>query len=83
MRESYLSPKDVAERLNISVSAARARMAEMPGCVNVGQGKTQILRVPESGLEAWTDNRILVFRRSSGKIARKPLENRRKEERIS
>ena len=78
MKEPYLSAKDVAERLNISVSAARARMMEMPGCVNVGMGKTQILRVPESGLEAWRDNRILVIPRSSGKIARRPLENRRR-----
>lgn len=79
MREAYLSPKDVAERMNISVSAARARMMEMPGCVNVGQGKTLRLRVPESGLEAWRDNRIIVLPRSSGKIARRPLNNRRRE----
>lgn len=79
MRDPYLSPKEVAERLCISVSAARTRMAEMPGCVNIGQGKTLILRVPESGLEAWTDNRVVVITRRCTKIARKPLENRRRE----
>lgn len=73
MKERYLSPREVAERMSISVSAARARMPEMPGCVNVGGGKSQVLRVPESGLEAWQDNRVICIRKYDGKIARRPV----------
>ncbi len=70
-KERYLSPKEVGELLSISAGAARDRMREMPGCVNVGGGKYEILRVPESALEAWRDNRIIVFARASGKMARR------------
>jgi len=69
--ERMLSPKDVAARMNISVSAARARMEEMPGCINVGAGSSRVLRVPESGLEAWISNRMVTIRHSTGKIARR------------
>ncbi len=79
MKEKYLSPKDVAERMCISISAARARMAEMPGCVNVsGDGKNRILRVPESGLEAWQSNRMIVIPACSRKLARRPIGRQRR-----
>ena len=71
MKEIMLSPQAIAERLDISLQAARERMEEMPGCVNIGSGKTRLLRVPESGLEAWLSNRVVVITRSSGKIARR------------
>lgn len=69
--DRMLGPKQVAEVLDISVSTARARMAEMPGCINVGGRESQVLRVPESGLEAWISNRMVTIRHSTGKIARR------------
>ena len=67
-----LSPQAIAERLDISLQAARARMEEMPGCVDIGGGgRNRMLRVPESGLEAWLSNKVVVMGRSSGKIARR------------
>jgi len=69
--KKMLSPKDVAERMNISVSAARTRMREMPGCVNIGAGNSQILRVPESGLDAWISNRMIVIPRSNNRTLRR------------
>lgn len=80
MKDRYLKPCEVAEILGISVGAARAKMAEMPGCINVGSGGShRALRVPESGLEAWRDNRIICFTHSTGKIARRPIGRQRKE----
>ena len=79
MKEKYLTPKDVAEQMGISVGTARARMLEMPGCINIGSGnRNQILRVPESGLEAWQSNRVVLIPRSTGKIARRPIGRQRK-----
>ncbi len=71
MKERYLSAKEVAENMGISLSAARARMSEMPGCINVGEGKNRILRVPESGLETWQESRVVRPVMNSGKIARR------------
>jgi len=71
MKERYLGPKEVAEQLGIAVSTARARMQEMPGCVNVGGKSSQVLRVPESGLEAWISNRTVMMPRSSCRLARR------------
>lgn len=80
MKERYLKPSDVAEILGISVGTARAKMAEMPGCINVGGGTAhRALRVPESGLEAWRDNRVICITHSTGKIARRPIGRQRKE----
>ena len=76
-RELMLSPQVIAERLDISIQAARDRMAEMPGCVDIGAGKNRVLRVPESGLEAWQSNRVVMIPRSSGKIARRPIGRKR------
>jgi hypothetical protein len=70
-RELMLSPQAIAERLDISLQAARDRMAEMPGCVDIGAGKNRVLRVPESGLEAWLSNKVVVIGRSTGKLARR------------
>lgn len=70
-RELMLSPQAIAERLDISLQAARDRMAEMPGCVDIGAGKNRMLRVPESGLEAWLSNKVVVIGRSTGKLARR------------
>ena len=70
--ELMLSPQAIAERLDISLQAARARMEEMPGCVDIGGGgRNRMLRVPESGLDAWLSNKVVVMGRSSGKIARR------------
>ena len=77
MTERMLKPKDVAEIMGISVSTARVRMLEMPGCVNVGAGKSLVLRVPESGLEAWKDNRVIVVPKFDGHIARRPIGRQR------
>ncbi len=72
MKELMLSPQAIAERLDISLQAARERMEEMPGCVDIGRGeRNRVLRVPESGLEAWLSNRVVMITRSSGKIARR------------
>ena len=71
MKERFLSAKEVAENMGISLSAARTRMAEMPGCIDVGEGKNRILRVPESGLETWQANRVLRVIPNGGKIARR------------
>lgn len=76
--ERMLKPKDVAEIMGISLTAARKRMLEMPGCVNIGAGKSLILRVPESGLEAWKDNRIVVIQKFDGHIARRPIGRQRR-----
>ena len=73
MKERFLSPKEVAENMGISISAARSRMPEMPGCIDVGEGKNRILRVPESGLEMWQETRTIITQRSTGKIARRPI----------
>ena len=71
-KELMLSPQAISERLDISVQAARERMEEMPGCVDIGGGgKNRMLRVPESGLEAWLSNKVVMISRSSGKIARR------------
>ena len=70
-KRKYLSPKEVGEMLGLSPAAARDRMREMPGCVNVGSGKYEILRVPVGAVETWADNRILVMARHSGKMARR------------
>lgn len=80
MKERYLTPKDVAERMGISIGAARSRMMEMPGCIDVGSGggKYRTLRVPESGLEAWQSNRVVMIQRSTGKIARRPIGRQRR-----
>lgn len=69
--DRMMGPKEVSEQLGVSLSAARERMAEMPGCVNVGNGKYQILRVPESGLEAWLSNRVIALRPRDTRIARR------------
>jgi len=69
--ERMMTPKEVAEALAISESTARARMVEMPGCINMGTKKSMILRVPESGLEAWMSNRVVMLRPNTGKIARR------------
>ena len=66
-----LNPQDVAKRMNISVSAARERMEEMPGCIDIGKGKNRVLRVPESGLEAWTSNRVVCISRAMKKTPRR------------
>ncbi len=80
MREKYLRPCDVSEILGISVGTARVKMAEMPGCINVGGGGShRALRVPESGLAAWRDNRIICIAHSTGKIARRPIGRKRQE----
>ena len=80
MKEKYLRPCEVAEILGISVGTARVKMAEMPGCINVGGGDShRALRVPESGLEAWRDNRVICMTHSTGKIARRPIGRQRKE----
>jgi len=72
MKDLMLSPQAIAERLDISLQAARARMEEMPGCVDIGGGgRNRMLRVPESGLDAWLSNKVVVMGRSSGKIARR------------
>lgn len=72
MKEKYLGPKEVAELMGISIGTARVRMAEMPGCINVGGGgKNKVLRVPESGIEAWASNRVVVPQRISLKIPRR------------
>ena len=68
--DRMLGPKQVADLLGVSESTARERMADMPGCVNVGSGKYQILRVPESGLDAWMSNRVVTLR-PARKIARR------------
>ena len=70
-RELMLSPQAIAERLDISLQAARDRMAEMPGCVDIGAGKNRVLRVPESGLEAWTSNRVVCISRAMKKTPRR------------
>ena len=57
--------------MGISTGAARIRMREMAGCVNVGSGKNEILRVPESALETWADNRVIVMVRHDGRLARR------------
>ena len=70
--ERMLSPQMISEQLDISVQAARDRMEEMPGCVDIGGGgKNRMLRVPESGLEAWLSNKVIVISRSSGKLRRR------------
>ena len=69
--ERYLSPKEVGQIMGISAAAARVRMREMPGCLNIGSGKNEILRVPESALETWADNRVIVMARHDGKLARR------------
>ena len=71
MKERFLSTQEVAENIGISLSAARARMSEMPGCIDVGEGKNRILRVPESGLETWQENRAVHPVMNSGKMARR------------
>lgn len=69
--ERMLNPKQVAELLCVSESTARARMEEMPGCIDIGNGKSQILRVPESGLDAWMSNRVVTLRPAASRIARR------------
>jgi len=76
MAEKYLKPADVAEILGISLTMAREIMPKMAGCINVGRGRcNQSLRVPASGLHAWTDNRVICM--PKGKIARRPIGRRR------
>lgn len=69
--DKLLNPKQVAGRLGISEQTARVRMAEMPGCINVGSAVNRILRVPESGLEAWTSNRVVCMSRANMKTPRR------------
>ena len=72
MKDRYLKPKDVAEYLGISVGTARVIMPEMPGCIDVGGGgKNRALRVPESGIEAWKDSKIIFIHHSNGKLQRR------------
>lgn len=71
MKKAMLSPQAIAELLDISVAAARERMEDMPGCVDIGNGKSRVLRVPEEGLEAYLSNRVIMITRTSGKIARR------------
>ena len=49
--------KDVARILGCGTDTARARMAEMPGVVNVGSDGRRQLMVPEYGIEDWLRNR--------------------------
>ena len=69
--ENYLGPAQVAEILNVSTETARRLMPEMPGCVNLGRGKNRQLRVPESGLQDWLSNAVVVMPRATGKLARR------------
>ena len=66
-----LKPKDIAEMLSISEATARVRMREMPGCVNIGTNRNEILRVPESGFQDWLSNRVVALRPCNGKLARR------------
>ena len=76
--EKMLTPKDVADRMQISLQAARARMMEMPGCIDISSGgKNKILRVPESGLDDWKSNRTVVIPRASLKLERRPIGRQR------
>ena len=78
MKERLLKPSEVAEILGISKSAARDRMQDMPGCIDVGAGgPNRQLRVTPSALEAWMDNRVIAIQHSTGKIARRPVGRRR------
>ena len=54
--EQILRVKDVAELMGCSYDTARARMAEMPGVINVGSKKRRQLMVPADGLEDWLRN---------------------------
>lgn len=77
MKDRYLKPKEIAAYLNISVSTARAIMPQMPGCIDLGgEEKNRCLRVPESGVIAWKDNRIICITHHNGKIARRPIRRR-------
>jgi len=69
--EKMLSPTAISKLMDISIQAARERMAEMPGCVDIGSGKNRMLRVPESGVEAWLSNKIVMITRTKGKMARR------------
>ena len=79
--EHILRVKDVAEILGCSCDTARARMAEMPGVINVGSRHRRQLMVPEGGLEDWLRNHrvekrqeiqqaIRIPRCKNGKLAR-------------
>ena len=77
MTERYLKPKEVAALLGVSLQTARSRMADMPGCIDVGRGGNQSLRVPESGLEAWKANKVVCVQKASWRIARRPIGRQR------
>ena len=66
-----LDSRKVKEILCCSMETARNIMAEMPGCVDIGTGKTRSLRVPVSGLEAYLSNNVIAIRPASNRIARR------------
>lgn len=53
---NMLTVKTVSLMMGCCYDTARERMAEMPGCVNVGTERRRQLLVPLSGLREWLSN---------------------------
>ena len=76
--ELWYTVSDVALIMNCCHDTARARMEEMPECINVGNQKRRQLMVPQSSLEDWLRNHRITQvkkmdelpRNSSGKMTR-------------
>lgn len=48
LRDQLLSPKQIAEILQLSPKTVKRRFEHEPGVVNLGTGKRSILRIPQS-----------------------------------
>ncbi len=51
--QQFLSPKQIAKRLGVSVDVVRNRFRKIPGVLVIGDGPRKSIRVPESVFEAW------------------------------
>jgi hypothetical protein len=55
--ERCWSPREVADRLGLSVDSVRRTFRTVDGVLLVGDGDRRALRIPESVLVAWLERR--------------------------
>lgn len=57
--QRFLSPKEIAKRLGVSVDVVRNRFRKIPGVLVIGDGPRKSIRVPQSVFEAWLRSQMV------------------------
>lgn len=71
--ETYLTPQEVAERLRCSRRHAARLINGLDSVVNIGTGKYQHLRIPESSIANLLTSRSLSKRKPRRRGVQQPL----------